>query len=111
MTESATYEHHFVTDDGPIFQMIEDERGDIFWGYGHREGPEFIDEVNHWLIHVNAAMVPEDLIPLTQHVDHLWAKYDVESPDGSDHFKLVEDFGNDLLKKHADIFPVTRLVI
>lgn len=109
MTIGATYEHHFVTNDGPIFQMIEDERGDIFWGYGHRDAKEFTDEVNRWLIHVNAITVPDDLIPLNTPVQHLWAKYENEDPDSSEHFVLVKDHGSDALKNAADVFPVTRL--
>lgn len=98
MTEATIYEHHFITNDGPIFNMIEDDSGDVFWGYGHREPDEFTGEINRWLIHVNAATVPDDLIPLGAKVDHLWAKY----KDGNDeYFELVESS-----EPHA--FPVTR---
>lgn len=105
---AATYEHHFVTNDGPIFNMIEDESGDVFWGYGHRDADEFTGEVNRWLIHVNAATVPDDLIRVGTPVEHLWAKYECEDPDGSDRFALTRE-----LHEHDDdeIFPVTRLII
>lgn len=102
MTIGATYEHHFVTNDGPIFQMIEDERGDIFWGYGHRDAEEFTDEVNRWLIHACGATVPDDLFAASQPVEHLWARYEGDNPDSSDHFVLAS-------KDAADAFPVTRL--
>lgn len=102
MTETTTYEHHFITNDGPIFNMIEDESGDIFWGYGHREGPEFIAEVNRWLVHTNAvSTVPDDLVPTSTRVDHLWAT--LENP-GDECFALVED-----PDEGDDVFPVTRL--
>ncbi len=100
MTE-PTYEHHFVTNDGQTFNMIEDEWGDTFWGYGHRDGPEFIGEVNRWLIHVNA-VVPDDLIPLNERVEHRWAVLD--KPD-DEHFTLVP------ADSDPDVFPVTRLCL
>ena len=105
MTEMATYEHHFVTNEPPIFNMIEDESGDIFWGYGHRDGPEFIEEVNRWLVHACGACVPDDLFALSQPVEHLYARMDDE--DG-ERFTLVEI--NGLPGCDNDVFPVTRLI-
>jgi hypothetical protein len=102
MTEIGTYEHHFVTNDGPIFNMIEDESGDVFWGYGHRDGREFIGEINRWLIHINAGTEPDYLIPLNERVEHLWAS--LEEPDGG-RFRLVPACND------PEVFPVTRFLI
>lgn len=100
----GTYEHHFVTNDGPIFNMIEDQSGDIFWGYGHRDGPDLIEEVNRWLIHVNVATVPDDLIPLSAPVEHLWARLDDEYGERFTLTKELHETDDD------GIFPVTRLM-
>lgn len=109
-----TYEHHFITHDkaptpaGDIdvtFNLIEDERGDIYWGYGHVAQSDFVVEVNRWLEHVGC---DGGEIPDTTPVDHLWAKYE---NDGDERFELVKDYGSEVLKKAADVFPVTRLWI
>ena len=105
----TTYERHFITHDGgKTFKMVEDECGDVFWGYGHREGPEFIEEVNRWLIYGCYVTHPDDLIALNERVEYLWAKYDDEY---CEHFTVVRDYGSDVLKKAADVFPVTRLLL
>lgn len=97
-----TREDNFITRDiGATFNMIEDESGDMFWGYGHRAGYEFIEEINRWLIHINAATVPDDLIPLNHRIDHFWASFD--EPDG-ERFKLVPACDD------PNVFPVTRLL-
>ncbi len=104
---SEPYEHIFVTHDGE-FNMIEDEWGDIWWGYGHREGPEFIEEVNRWLIHACGAKVPDDLFAASEKVEHLWAT--PEDPE-CERFKLV---AKPWLRSKEDadkVFPVTRLMI
>jgi len=104
-----TIEDRFVTRlADKTLNMIEDESGDIFWGYGHREGPEFIEEVNRWLIHECGVTVPDDLFALSQPVEHLWAQMDDEH---GERFTLVNDYGNDTLKQAAGVFPVTRLMI
>jgi hypothetical protein len=106
---TRTIESVFVTQLGDMtLNMIEDERGDIFWGYGHREGPEFIDEVNRYLIHECGVTVPDDLFAASTPVEHLWAKFDADD-EYLEHFTLVNDYGNDTLKRAADVFPVTRL--
>lgn len=102
MTEIATYEHHFVTNDGPIFNMIEDASGDIFWGYGHRDPNAFVNEVMRWLQHVGVGPEPGEPHPsglAEQSVEHLWACMDDER---GEHFKLAGS-------EDADAFPVTRL--
>ena len=113
-TAEPTYEHHFKTLDkrpGPngdvdvTFDLIEDESGDVWWGYGHVDPGDFIDEVNRWLEH--CGLTGDDFFVRADHrVDHLWARYVC---DDHERFELVKDYGNDLLKKHADVFPVTRL--
>nr|WP_087475307.1 hypothetical protein [Nitrospira cf. moscoviensis SBR1015] len=105
MTETATYEHHFITNDGPIFNMIEDERGEIFWGYGHREADEFRSEVNRWLAHMECG---ENCIDGGYPVDHLWARMDDEN---GEHFKLVDKPWLGTKEAADDAFPVTRLCI
>lgn len=106
-----TYERNFITHDKTpggadvTFKMIEDESGGIYWGYGHRDGPEFIEEINRWLLHCGAIDHLE-LVPVTTSIKHLWAKYENE---GDEHFVLVKDHGSDALKKVAGVFPVTRL--
>lgn len=105
MTEIATYEHHFITNDGPIFNMIEDESGEIYWGYGHRDPGEFVAEVMRWLQHVGAGPEPGEPHPsgLMEHgVEHLWAS--LEDPYG-ERFKLVPACND------PEVFPVTRLML
>lgn len=98
-----TFEQTFITRDiDTTFNMIEDESGDVFWGYGHREGPEFIEEVNRWLIHACGVIDPDDLFALSQPVEHFWAA--MEEPDG-ERFKLVP------ADSDPNVFPVTRLMI
>lgn len=103
------YEKYFITQDKTRdghdieFRMIEDEGGDIFWGYGHREGPEFVEEVNRWLIHVNAATVPDDLFALNTRVEHLYVT--PVNPE-FERFRRVEADSGD-----AVVVPVTRLMI
>lgn len=99
----ATYEHHFITIDqdeagnNVRFNMIEDESGSIFWGYGHHEPHVFVAEVNRWMRHVG---VDDDELPneATTPVEHLWARR-VE-----DDFKLTDNKNED-----NDSFPITRL--
>lgn len=107
MTEIATYEHHFVTrDKAPgdrdvTFNMIEDESGDTFWGYGHQEPGEFVNEVMRWLQHVGCGPEPGEPHPsglAEQSVEHLWASADDEH---CERFSLAGS-------EDADAFPVTR---
>jgi hypothetical protein len=96
----------FVTKDIDLtFNMIEDERGDVFWGYGHRDGPEFIEEVNRWLHHVsyNGASDPDDLFAASQPVEHLWARMVTD-----ERFEMVRPADVDSVPQ---AFPVTKLVI
>jgi hypothetical protein len=88
-----------ITDGGQTFRVLEDEDGDVWWGYGHWNASEFIDEVNRWLHHVcySGASHPDDLFPGSANVAHLWAKYQDE-----EHFRLVD-------KPDDKAFPVTRL--
>ena len=111
---TATYEHHFVTVDkestpsGDVdrqFYLIGDENGDTWWGYGHVDPGDFIAEVNRWLKHCGLSG-PDYEIGYGHRVDHLWARYE---NDDEERFVLVKDHGNDVLEKHADVFPVTRL--
>lgn len=100
----SVVEDSFITRDiDKTFNMIEDESGDLFWGYGHRDGPEFIEEVNRWLIHACGATVPDDLFPSSERVEHLWAKFDDQY---REHFTLVEPT---CTEADAHIFAVTRL--
>jgi len=103
---TETYEHYFITHSGDLtFKMIEDEWGDIWWGYGHRESREFIEEVNRWLIAECGVTDPDDLFALNTRVEHLWARYDDLDRVG-EHFTLV-----DHPDPEAGVFPVTRLVM
>jgi len=89
------------------FNMIEDEDGDRFWGYGHVPRADFVTEVNRWLVHCGGD--PEWLLSVDDgdySFEHLWARFD---DDGGERFTLVDDHGNDVLKEHAGVFPVTRL--
>lgn len=88
-----------ITDGDQTFHVLEDEFGDIWWGYGHWEPGKFIDEVNHWLIHEHHVTDPDDLFPLSHRVEHLWATYEDE-----EHFRLVD-------KAESQAFPVTRLMM
>ncbi|MCV7255293.1 hypothetical protein H7J86_24320 [Mycobacterium hackensackense] len=102
----ANYEHHFITQDVDsdgnqvTFSIIEDESGDTFWGYGHRDAGEFIEEINRWAVHAGE-IDPDMAIPNDHRVDHLYAY----NHDGV-HFKLVSPTDS-LIPE--DAFPVTRL--
>lgn len=103
-TSEATYEHHFITNDGDVFKMIQDESGDTFWGYGHREAAEFIDEINRWMIYTGDVTDPDDLFhPETNQVDHMLAY----NHDG-ERFAIVDPASSFIPE---DAFPVTRLWI
>jgi hypothetical protein len=106
VSDEATYEHHFVTNDGPIFNMIEDESGDIFWGYGHVPPGEFLAEVNRWAIHVGA--VDSDHVMPDHKVEHLWARMDDQH---GERFALVDKSWLGTKEAADDIFPVTRLML
>lgn len=99
MTIEATYEHHFVTNDGEIFNLIEDEGGTI-WGYGHVPQPEFIAEANRWIVHT---IGEDEKLRDTTPVEHLWARAD----ERVDEFVLVNPDAYPELAK--DAFPVTRV--
>lgn len=88
--------------------MIEDERGDIFWGYGHREASEFTNEVNQWLISECGATHPDDLFAASQPVEHLWARLDDKH---EDRFRVVDKPWLDTKEAADDVFPVTRLLV
>lgn len=97
---TQTIEDRFVTQDiDKTFNMIEDENGEVFWGYGHRDGPEFIEEVNRWLIHACGVIDPDDLFASSQQVEHLWARFNDD-----ERFDLVDPIGTG-----PDVFQVTRL--
>lgn len=101
---TSTVDHRFVTQDiDKTFNMIEDEGGDLFWGYGHREGPEFTNEVNRWLIHACGITHPDDLFPASQSVEHLWARFI-----NDERFELVRPAD---VESVPQAFPVTRLVV
>lgn len=102
-TPEATYEHHFVTNDGPIFNLIEDEDGGTYWGYGHVEPQTFITEVNRWLTH--CGLYNDDLAGPDTKVDHLWARY---SPDTGE-FHCVDKPWMGTKEAASDLFPVTRV--
>lgn len=100
---TQTVEHLFMTRDvNRTFNMIEDEDGDVFWGFGHREAPEFTNEVNQWLISECGVTDPDDLFAASQPVEHLWAYMDGDSH----RFKLAKEPDPEL-----NTFPVTRLMI
>lgn len=102
---TQTIESLFVTRlEDRTLNMIEDERGDIWWGYGHREPSEFTNEVNQWLISECGATDPDDLIAKSQPVEHLWAQLDGDD-EHSERFKLVT-----YPDPEAGVFPVTRLM-
>ena len=99
---TQTVENLFITRDvNKTFNMIEDENGDKFWGYGHRDGSEFSEEVNRWLIHACGVTHPDDLFAANTTVEHLWARMDDEC---GEHFTLVT-----YPDPEAGVFPVTRL--
>jgi hypothetical protein len=111
MTLETTYEHNFITRDkdaksNPItFNMIEDESGDVFWGYGHQLDYAFIAEVNRWLSHVG--IEDEQLVDVrtdARSVRHLYAK--MVNDEYGDRFKVCE-----LDEDDPEIFPVTRLML
>lgn len=85
------------------FDVIEDESGDVYWGYGHVDPATFIAEINRWIVHTmgeeEAIYTDPDKLP--SKVDHLWAKYTSD-----ERFELVEPTGTEA---DADTFPVTRL--
>jgi hypothetical protein len=100
-----TAEEFFVTrvyDD--TFDIIEDEQGDVWWGYGHQDAEKFTDEVNRWLIRECGITDPDDLFPRSQAVEHLWAQFD-PGDDNPERFKLVT-----YPDPEAGVFPVTRLM-
>lgn len=101
MTVNTAHAGLFITNEGDGFAMIEDEAGDIWWGFGHRLPEEFTAEVNRWLVHTNAATVPEDLFPVSQAVEHLWVRLD--DPD-RERFTVVNESTD-------AAFPVTRLMV
>lgn len=96
----ATYEHHFVTNDGAIFNLIEGEDGGTYWGYDHVKPETFIAEVNKWLTH--CGIEDDDLAPPTTKVEHLWARANGETGD----FELREPT---MTESDAELFPVTRV--
>lgn len=97
-TTEPTNERHFVTlDVSARFAMIEDESGDVFWGYGHRDATEFITEVNRWLEHMG---VGSYALPDGTPIEHRWARLDNEH---GDRFSLVDESAD-------DAFPVTRVM-
>ncbi len=85
--------------------MIEDEQGDIWWGFGHREASEFTNEVNQWLISECGVTDPDDLFAASEPVEHLWARM---SEKYDDRFTVCEPTGRE---SDAGLFPVTRLMI
>lgn len=87
------------------FNMIEDESGDIWWGYGHQNAAEFTDEVNRWLICECGVTCPDDLFAATQPVEHLWARM---NGDDDERFTLAEPT---MRESDANLFPVTRLMM
>jgi hypothetical protein len=98
-------EDRFITRLGDrTLNMIEDENGDVFWGYDHQDAPEFIDQVNQYLIWECGVTDPDDLFAASQPVEHLWAKFDDEH---GEHFTLREPV---MRESDAELFPVTRLV-
>lgn len=103
---AQTIESMFVTRDiDQTFNMIEDEQGDVWWGYGHRDGPEFTEEVNRWLIHACGVTHPDDLFAASQPVEHLWARFVVGD---DERFELVREADAGSVE---NAFPVTRLAI
>jgi hypothetical protein len=104
----ATYEHHFVMADKDAdgnkitFGVIEDESGDIYWGYGHVLPDEFTAEVNRWFVHTGSVTDPDDLVQVGTPVEHLWATLDDEH---GERFTLVDP------QEIAEAFPVTRLML
>jgi hypothetical protein len=105
-TMTKAVEELFVTrvyDD--TFNMIEDESGDIWWGYGHQNDAEFTDEVNRWLIRECGVTHPDDLFAANKPVEHLWARM---NGDDDERFTLAEPV---MRQCDADLFPVTRLMI
>lgn len=88
-------------DNNPItFNTIEDESGDIFWGYGHQDADTFIDEINRWLVHTGAITDPDDfLFPQHHKVEHRYAKMTTD-----ERFELTESDDD-------GAFLVTRLML
>lgn len=82
------------------FNMIEDEDGETYWGYGHQDADEFTAEINRWSVHCGAITDPDDLIQVGTPVEHRYAKMTNE-----ERFMLVEPGIT------PDIFPVTRLML
>lgn len=102
-----TWAGSFVTTDHDedgntiTFDMIEDESGDIFWGYGHIPAAQFIPEVNRWLDHVGIdSLDPADM----NYVEHVWARF---KEDNDERFDIIEELPKDA---GDGFFPVTRLV-
>ncbi len=102
VTHDSTYEGDPIS-----FNIIEDEDGDVFWGYGHQRAEEFLGEINRWLVHVGLDDPENELVSLAAHgrsVNHLWARMKDASDERFDLVKSVYD-------RLDDCFPVTRLVL
>jgi len=89
------------------FNLIEDESGDTYWGYGHVDPRTFIAELNRWIVHTLGEgeeiwSDPDELAKAGTSVDHLWARY---REDG-EVFELVEPT---MTEADASNFPVTRV--
>jgi hypothetical protein len=82
-----------------IFNMIEDEDGDTYWSYGHRDIYDFIDEVNCWLDHCGIHDFDRRINPVEHDVTHHWARMD---HDNDERFTLVTG-------PQPGAFPITRL--
>lgn len=107
MTE-PTYGHYFATQDRdadgkPVFfNVIEDEDGDIWYGYGHVPPAEFVAEVNRWLEHCGVfedEWTPPVEADSVQHIhayDHDGERFMIATP-------------THLAPPGAETFPITRL--
>lgn len=94
--------HDKTADGEPVrFEVIEDEAGDTWWGYGHVPGEQFITEVNRWLEHTMGH--DGEAFRLDWHVDHLYAR---QLSHDAERFTLEEPTGTE---HDAHLFPVTRL--
>lgn len=82
------------------FNLIEDEDGSTWWGYGHVDPDEFIAELNRWLDHTMGEAEPD--FELDTRVDHLWARFTDEH---LERFVIIDPTGPD---GDAGFFPVTR---
>lgn len=97
VTHDSTYEGDPVS-----FDMIEDEDGATFWGYGHRDQLSFLGEVNRWLRHCGV-----DADELVGDVDagSVTHHHALLADDSDERFSI---FDND---QDGHSFPVTRLVL